>query len=219
MINFNKFPKQVKYILGNEAAERFSFYGMRSILIVYMTKYLILDKSGSHMNPADATIVASLFMSACYFFPLIGGYIADRFWGKYKTILYISLLYCAGHTVLAVWENLYGLYVGLALIALGSGGIKPCVSAYLGDQFSEKHKEYISEAYSIFYFAINFGSMTSTIFTPLLLEKYNPSVAFALPGLLMFIATFVFWSAKKQYVNVAPTGKEDHSFFLIIIRL
>src|SRR5680860_1628269 len=124
----NKFPSQIKYIVGNEACERYSYYGMRSILTVFMIQVLL-------MQEAEATSTYHLFAGACYLFPLLGAFISDRFLGKYKTILYLSLVYCSGHAVLAVWETKMGLYAGLALIALGSGGIKPCVSAHVGDQF------------------------------------------------------------------------------------
>ena len=124
----NKFPSQIKYIVGNEACERYSYYGMKSILTVFMIQVLLFQE-------ADATFTYHIFSSLCYFFPVLGAFISDRIWGKYKTILYLSLVYCAGHAVLSIWENSTGLYVGLGLIALGSGGIKPCVSAHVGDQF------------------------------------------------------------------------------------
>ena len=81
----NKFPSQIKYIVGNEACGRYSYYGMRSILTVYMIQVLL-------MQEAEATSTYHLFAGACYLFPLLGAFISDRIWGKYKTILYLSLL-------------------------------------------------------------------------------------------------------------------------------
>ncbi|NDG26819.1 MAG: MFS transporter, partial [Proteobacteria bacterium] len=117
-----KLPSQIRYIIGNEAAERFSYYGMRSILVIFMTQYLLLEESQSKG-------VYHYFAFANYFVPIFGAWLADRFLGKYKTILYLSLFYCVGHGILAAFESKLGLYWGLAFIALGSGGIKPCVSA------------------------------------------------------------------------------------------
>src|SRR5687768_10187475 len=128
-----KFPPQIKYIIGNEAAERFSYYGMRAILVVFMTEGLLMQRG-------EATEVYHLFVAACYLLPLLGAWISDRYLGKYKTILFLSLIYCVGHLCLAVWENKTGFYWGLGLIALGAGGIKPCVSAHVGDQFHEGNK-------------------------------------------------------------------------------
>src|SRR4051812_34907462 len=123
------YPPQIKYIVGNEACERFSFYGMRSILVIFMVSQLL-------MKDHEAKAIFHLFVSAVYFTPLIGAWIADRYWGKYKTILYLSIVYCMGHGVLAWRDDKPGLYTGLALIAIGSGGIKACVSAFVGDQFT-----------------------------------------------------------------------------------
>src|SRR4051812_41120319 len=119
--NIKAFPPQIKFIVGNEACERFSYYGMRSILVVFMINHL-------RMSQEDAKAVYHLFAGACFLLPLLGAYISDRYLGKYKTILYLSLVYCLGHLCLASGENQLALYSGLGLIALGSGGIKPCVS-------------------------------------------------------------------------------------------
>ena len=131
-------PKGIPYIIGNEAAERYSFYGMKAILVIFMTKYL-MDNNGevAPMSEGDAKVWYHLFNSAVYFTPLLGAIIADAFFGKYKTIIGLSLVYCAGHLALALDETRMGLTVGLTLIAIGAGGIKPCVSAHVGDQFGK----------------------------------------------------------------------------------
>lgn len=197
----NKLPNQIKYIVGNEACERYSYYGMRSILTIFMMQYLMFEKS-------HATSTYHLFASACYLFPILGAFISDRFLGKYKTILYLSLVYCLGHLVLALFEGTAtGMYWGLGLIAFGSGGIKPCVSAHVGDQFKANNKHLLNKVFDLFYFMINFGSFFSTMITPWTLKQYGPSIAFGIPGILMFLATFVFWLGRNQYVHVPPTGK------------
>ncbi len=206
----NKFPPQIKYIVGNEACERYSYYGMRSILTVFMIQVLLFQE-------AEATSTYHLFAGACYLFPVLGAFISDRILGKYKTIITLSMVYCAGHAVLSMWENKMGLYAGLALIALGSGGIKPCVSAHVGDQFKANQTHLLKKVYELFYFMINFGSFFSTIITPWTLKHYGASVAFGIPGVLMFLATIVFWMGRHEYVHVPPTKGDGHGFLNIIL--
>ena len=205
----NKFPPQIKYIVGNEACERYSYYGMRSILTVFMIQVLLFQE-------AKATSVYHLFAGVCYLTPLLGAWISDRIWGKYKTILYLSLVYCLGHAVLAIWETEMGLYAGLGLIALGSGGIKPCVSAHVGDQFKANQQHLMQKIYELFYFMINFGSFFSTLITPWTLKEYGASVAFGIPGVLMFIATFIFWLGRNQFVHIPPTKSDGHGLVHIV---
>ena len=204
-----RYPPQVKFIVWNEGCERFSFYGMRSILTVYMAQYLFL---AGH----EATANYHRFVMACYLTPLVGGWIADRFWGRYRTILWLSLGYVAGHAVIAMSDSRGGLYAGLALIAAGSGGIKPCVSAYVGDQFRPAQRKLVERVYALFYWMINLGSFTSTLLIPELLARFGPRVAFAVPGVLMAIALAVFWAGRERYVNVPPTGPNPNGFMRVV---
>ncbi len=96
--NLNKYPPQIKYIVWNEACERYSYYGMRSILVIFLVNYLGLQKN-------IATSDYHIFAAACYLFPLLGAYLSDRFFGKHKTILWLSIVYCIGHGFLAVFEH------------------------------------------------------------------------------------------------------------------
>lgn len=199
-------PQGLPYIVGNEAAERFSYYGMKAILVVFMTTYL-MDSSGvlRTMSDGEATFWYHIFGMANYIVPIVGAVIADAVWGKYKTIILLSLVYCLGHLALAIDDTRQGLAIGLGLIAIGSGGIKPCVSAHLGDQYKDSPSGKISEGYSLFYIAINLGAFISTLLTPLLLTWYGPSVAFGVPGILMALATFIFWKGRHRYVVQPPT--------------
>lgn len=206
---FNQYPKQIKYIVGNEAAERYSYYGMRSILVIFMVQYLMIPSK-------EATTAYHLFAGACYLLPLLGAYISDRILGKYKTIMYLSVVYCIGHLVLALFETKNGLYAGLTLIALGSGGIKPCVSAHVGDQFNKDQGELLRKIFDLFYWMINFGSFFSTIITPWTLPKYGPGIAFGIPGILMAVATFIFWLGRNHYVHVPPNAKNEHGVFAVL---
>src|SRR3954463_13220641 len=200
-------PPGVPYIVGNEAAERFSYYGMRSILTVFMTQYLV-TRSGALdvMKDEVARAWYHWFVSAVYFFPFFGAILADAFLGKYRTILILSIVYCFGHLTLALDSTRVGLAMGLSLIAIGSGGIKPCVSANVGDQFGATNQHLLSKVFGWFYFSINFGSFFSTLLIPKLLHDNGPHVAFAVPGVLMLIATIVFWFGRNQFVHISPQG-------------
>jgi POT family proton-dependent oligopeptide transporter len=203
----DRFPPQIKYIVGNEACERFSFYGMKSILTIFMVSHYAMPD-----NQAESTY--HLFVSASYLFPILGAWVSDRFWGKYRTIMNLSIVYCLGHAVLALWDARAGMYLGLSLIALGSGGIKPCVSAHVGDQFTAKNEHLLAKIFDVFYFSVNFGSFFSTLLIPWVLPHFGPAWAFGIPGILMAIATVVFWIGRNQYVHVPPTGKTGEKGFL-----
>ena len=211
-------PPGIPFIVGNEAAERFSFYGMKSILVVFMTQHL-LSSAGrpDFMTETESREWMHLFVASAYFFPVIGGVVADAFLGKYLTILLLSLVYCLDHLCLALMdmpqplraatlEPRGWLLAGLALIAIGAGGIKPCVSAHVGDQFGKSNRHLLERVFGWFYFAINFGSFFSTLLTPWLLEHHGPGWAFGVPGILMAIATFVFWLGRNRFVHVQPRG-------------
>ena len=204
-----RMPPGVPYIIGNEGAERFSFYGMRSILIVFMTTFL-MNASGqlATMTKNEAAGWFHTFVSAVYFLPILGALISDGLLGKYRTIIYLSIVYCFGHLALAMNDTRLGLFLGLALIALGSGGIKPCVSAHVGDQFGQGNSHLLPRVFGWFYFSINFGSFISTYLCPILLNdpRFGPRYAFGLPGLLMLIATVVFWMGRKKFVHIQPGG-------------
>lgn len=215
----DKMPPGIPYIVGNEAAERFSFYGMNSILVTFMTKYMLdLHGAPDHLTEARANEWYHTFMTVNYFLPILGAILADAFWGKYKTIFYLSIVYCLGHFVLGINETRYGLIAGLGLIAVGAGGIKPCVSANVGDQFGPSNQHLLPKAFSWFYFSINAGSMFSTLLIPYLLEQFpkdfsleprwGSHIAFSTPGLLMLLATLILWLGRKRYVHIPPRGRE-----------
>lgn len=211
-----RWPFQVRFIIGNEAAERFSYYGMVSILMVYITG--VLEKSKD-----DAAFIIHGFKFVNYFMPLLGAWVSDRLWGRYRTILWISLAYCAGHGVLA-FSDIAGtkearttcLYVGLMLIAFGSGGIKPCVSAFLGDQFRPDQRHLLQKAYAAFYWSINFGSFFSLLLIPQI-KNYSWAWAFGVPGILMALATLIFWLGTRHYVMVPPARQSRTAGFFAVL--
>lgn len=210
-----RIPRQIRYIIGNEGCERFSFYGMRNILTVFLVTSLLQYLPESERAGA-AKDVFHTFVIGVYFFPLLGGWLADRFLGKYHTIFWLSLVYCAGHLCLALFESSRpGFYTGLFLIALGSGGIKPCVAAFVGDQFDQTNKHRAKVVFDAFYWIINFGSFFASLLMPIFLRRFGPAVAFGIPGALMFVATVVFWFGRNHYVMIPPTPPDPHSFLRV----
>ena len=214
----DRWPAQIKYIVGNEACERFSYYGMRSILAGYITGAVL--KGGLGKDADTSTEIIHLFVFVNYFTPLIGAWLSDKLIGRYHTILWVSLFYCAGHGVLAcsdfvggVQEKMICLFIGLALIAFGSGGIKPCVSAFMGDQFRPDQSHLLQKAYGAFYWSINFGSFFSFLVIPWIKDHHGYSLAFGVPGILMAIATFIFWLGTKHYVRVPPSRETKSAGF------
>ncbi|HEY5612189.1 MAG TPA: oligopeptide:H+ symporter [Lysobacter sp.] len=212
-----KLPRQIPYIIGNEACERFSFYGMRNILVPFLVSSMLLAYLPAGDREGAAKDIFHTFVIGVYFFPLLGGWISDRFFGKYNTVLWLSLVYVAGHACLALFEdNRNGFYTGLFLIALGSGGIKPLVSAFVGDQFDQTNKSKAKVVYDAFYWTINFGSFFASLLMPIFLRSYGPGVAFGIPGVLMFIATVIFWMGRHKYVHVPPAPPNPHSFLRVV---
>lgn len=201
-------PPQTKYIIGNEACERFCFYGMKAILIVYMTDVLLMSKD-------SAQEIVHLFNATIYILPLLGAWLADRFLGRYKTILFISLFYCLGNAVLAtsdlatsVESKQIILFTGLFIIAIGTGGIKPCVSAFVGDQAGGFDSQTMTRIYSAFYWSINFGSFFAMLVIPFVRDNWGYGIAFAIPGVFMALATLVFWLGNKTYKHKSPAQPE-----------
>ena len=215
-----RLPRQIPYIIGNEACERFSFYGMRNILVPFLISSMLLaylpDQAAREGAAKD---LFHSFVIGVYFFPLLGGWLSDRYFGKYNTVLWFSLIYCAGHACLAMFESrATGFYTGLFLIALGSGGIKPLVVSFCGDQFDQSNKSMAKVVFDAFYWIINFGSFFASLLMPLVLRSWGPAWAFGIPGILMFIATLVFWLGRHQYVNVPPSRGDDPDGFLEVVK-
>jgi POT family proton-dependent oligopeptide transporter len=195
-----RMPAGIPFIVANEFAERFCYYGINAILSVYLVNFL-------HFGDAQATSWQSLFKSAAYFFPLAGAIVSDVFLGKFKTIMIFSSVYVAGCAMLALSPAPGGIALGLGLIAFGTGGIKPCVSTNVGDQFTAANQHLIERAFSWFYLSINAGSLISIIACPWLLPHYGPKFAFGLPGVMMAFAMLAFWLGRRRFAVVPPAGK------------
>jgi proton-dependent oligopeptide transporter, POT family len=200
-----KFPDSIFYIVGNEAAERFNYYGLRAILTTFMIAHFYNPTASTDptvVQAAEATANAKThdFVAMSYLLPMFGGMIADWFWGKYKTILWLSLVYALGSTMLALSVSNEVMFTSsLLLIAIGAGGIKPCVSANVGDQFDASNSHMLPKAFDAFYASINAGSLISILLIPYLNRHYGGMVAFGVPAIAMLVAVFFFWAGRNKY--------------------
>uniref|UniRef100_A0AAQ5XQ51 Solute carrier family 15 member 2 n=1 Tax=Amphiprion ocellaris TaxID=80972 RepID=A0AAQ5XQ51_AMPOC len=198
------YPLSICFIVVNEFCERFSYYGMKALLTLYFVTYLHWDKDLS-------TAIYHAFGGLCYFTPILGALIADSWLGKFKTIIYLSIVYVIGHVVKSVGAiptvggrdvHIALSMLGLILIAFGTGGIKPCVAAFGGDQFEDEERQ---KFFSIFYMSINAGSLLSTIITPILRGDVQCfggdcyALAFGVPAALMVVALVVFIAGSGMY--------------------
>ena len=204
-----RFPKSIAYIVGNEFAERFTFYGIKAVLFLFLTDY-------KKWTSDNATALLHSFNMLAYFMPLVGSILADSYWGKFKTIFHLSLLYCFGSILIAISAmpdmNEQLTYIGLLCLAVGTGGIKPNVSSFGADQLVNSPR-YLTLFFSLFYFSINAGSVLSMFFTPLLRGDVHCfgrndcfPAAFGVPALFMLLATFIFYSGRYEYLMVPPSN-------------
>lgn len=211
--SIRSYPKGVFFMLSNEFCERFSFYGMRAILIIYLT-------TDHHLSENVAKEIYHSFVSLAYFSPLFGSILADNYFGRFHVILWVSLFYVFGHLLLSIGaipfldEIIKRTldYSGLAVIAIATGGIKPCVSAFAADQFNDDQHRERTQFFSFFYFSINAGSLIAIALTPLLrtVQCFNSEhcfpLAFGVPGVLMLFAFLTFLAGWRFY-KISPASK------------
>ncbi len=191
------------FFFWGELAERCSYYGMRAILTLYMT-----DRLGFSDGLASSTM--SYFIAGCYLLPLAGGYVADKFFGKYWTIVGFSIPYILGHVILGV-ESVPFLIVALVLLAMGSGVIKPNISTLMGltyDQQRPGQEKLRSDAFAMFYWAINLGAAISSFAMPIIRTRANYAIAFLFPAGLMAISFAIFAVGKRFYAVETLTKRE-----------
>jgi proton-dependent oligopeptide transporter, POT family len=217
----NHHPRGFWFIFWGELAERASFYGMKTILLLYM-----IQKLG--YTDANSATVVSLFTATCYILPIIGGYIADHYLGKFKTIIYFAIPYVAGQIIIGSFTTEIGLYVALLLLAGGSGTIKPNISTLMGLMYQKEGKSHLlTQAFSWFYMAINIGASITTFSLPYIRDHYGYRVAFMAPAALMIVALGVFFFGKKYYpkeeIKKGPrptkTPEQKHEERTTLVRL
>uniref|UniRef100_A0A1X7UEU9 Uncharacterized protein n=1 Tax=Amphimedon queenslandica TaxID=400682 RepID=A0A1X7UEU9_AMPQE len=217
-------PFPVFFIMWNEFCERFSYYGMRAVLVLFLTMFLDFGEN-------SATAIYHSFIVLCYLLPLVGAIISDSCLGKYGTILSLSILYSVGNVLMAISAipfssdrvlNIILASIAMVVIAFGTGGIKPCVSAFGGDQFTSKNVHLLPVFFSIFYFSINAGSLISTLLTPVLRgyvscfgEDQCFPLAFGVPAILMIVSVGIFVLGTKWYVITKPKREAAMLFFKV----
>lgn len=214
--------KACPFILGNECSERLAYYGMSSNLVVYFKKQL-----RQHSTTASNNV--SNWSGTCYITPLIGAFVADAYLGRYGTIAAFSIIYIIGMTLLTLSAAVPGLrpacpekdnchattmqsticFVALYLIALGTGGIKPCVSSFGADQFEdtdEVEKKHKSSFFNWFYFSINIGALIAASVLVWIQMNVGWGWGFGIPAVAMAIAVAFFFSGTRLYRNQKPGG-------------
>ena len=217
----NRHPRGFWFIFWGELAERACFYGMRTLLLFYM-----IDQLG--YTRANSSTVASLFTASCYILPIVGGFIADHYLGKFKTIIYFAIPYLLGQIILGTYSSEVGLYIALFLLAGGSGTIKPNISTLMGLMYQKAGKSHLlSQAFTWFYMAINIGAALTTFTLPFIRDHYGYRVAFMAPTLLMALALAIFYMGKKHYPKedvraaqaVVRTPEEKQEERRVLVRL
>ncbi|VDP05751.1 unnamed protein product [Heligmosomoides polygyrus] len=200
-------PKTTICIVSNEFCERFSYYGMRTVLILYLLNVLNFTENQS-------TIFFNSFTVLCYLTPLLGSIIADAFKAARKSLEALSIAFknlaiSRKEESVALTQRWMDL-AGLVIIGFGTGGIKPCVSAFGGDQFEVGQERMLSLFFSMFYFSINAGSMISTFISPIfrsqpcLGQDSCYPLAFGIPAILMIFATCLFMAGSFWYKKPPP---------------
>lgn len=217
--------KACPFILGNECCERLAYYGMSTNLVRYFKHQLDQSSSTASKNVLD-------WSGTCYITPLIGAFLADAYLGRYWTIAIFSIIYVIGMTFLTVTASVSGLkpvchgprgeeicqvtdaqsatfFVALYLIALGTGGIKPCVSSYGADQFDdadEAEKKHKSSFFNWFYFSINIGALIASSVLVWVQDNEGWGWGFGIPAVAMAFAVVSFFSGTRLFRNQKPGG-------------
>lgn len=195
-------PRALFTLFFAEMWERFSYYGMRAILTLYMAKVLFIDM-GDDIARTKAIGIYGAYTAMVYLFPVLGGLVADRVFGFRKAILWGGALMALGHFTLALAgipaleEIVLIFYLGLSLIIVGNGYFKPNISSFLGE-FYAKDDSRKDAAFSIFYMGVNVGSLLATLTCGYVAERINWHLGFGLAGIGMIFGLIVFWSAIKD---------------------
>lgn len=200
-------PKGFFFLFAGEFAERFSFYGMRAILPLYLS-----DQMG--FGEGAGGRYYTFFLAAAYLLPLLGGWVADRFFGKYWTIVGFSLPYIAGQFLVG-FENKWMLLLSLGLLAMGTGVIKPNISTLMGityDQQRPGQDTLRSNAFQYFYMAINIGAFMSQLIVPMVRDQTGSyMIAFMVPAVFMIVALGLFAAGKPYYGVENVKAKEPET--------
>ncbi len=188
-------PKGLFTLFFTEFWERFSYYGMKAILVYYM--YYEVSKGGLGLDEPTALALVSIYGSLVYMSGIIGGWLADRIFGTSKAVFYGGILIMLGHIVLAVPGSLSMFFVSMVLIVLGTGLLKPNVSSIVGEIYAE-NDERRDSGFSIFYMGINMGAFLSPFVVGTVGMDYSFHLGFGLAAIGMLIGLIVFVTTKKK---------------------
>jgi POT family proton-dependent oligopeptide transporter len=195
-------PKGLFTLFFTEFWERFSYYGMRAILVYYM--YYEVSKGGLGLDETLALSIMSIYGSLVYMSGIIGGWLADRIFGTSKAVFYGGILIMFGHIVLAIPGSLAMFFVSMVLIVLGTGLLKPNVSSVVGEIYSEEDNRR-DAGFSIFYMGINLGAFISPLIVGEVGMKHNFHLGFAIAAVGMLAGLVVFMLTRKKNLGLAGT--------------
>ncbi|MFD2192032.1 peptide MFS transporter [Pistricoccus aurantiacus] len=204
-------PRPLVTLFGMEVWERFSFYGMQAILLIYL--YYEASRGGLGISQPVAIGIVGAYGSSVYLAAIIGGWFADRVFGAERTLFYSGIIVMLGHIALAILPSVYGVATGLILVALGSGGVKATCSSLVGSLY-EAGSPKRDAGFSIFYLGINIGGFAGPLLTGLLQQNAGFHYGFGLAAIGMAIGLFQYASGRKQLPDsqrVPPTPLEDGS--------
>ncbi|MFC5603413.1 peptide MFS transporter [Sporosarcina koreensis] len=212
-------PKGLFTLFFTEFWERFSYYGMRAILLFYM--YYEVTKGGLGISESTALSIMSIYGALVYMSGVIGGWLADRLFGTSKAVFYGGILIMFGHIVLAMPGGATALFISMGLIVLGTGLLKPNVSSVVGDLYSSDDIRRDS-GFSIFYMGINMGGFLSPLIVGEIGLKYNFHLGFSIAAVGMFFGLVMFLVTKKKNLGLAgtqianPMKPEERKRFMLI---
>ena len=200
-------PPQLYLLFFAEMWERFSFYGMKALLVLYIAKSLLAGQMGPEDAKAAAIGIASAYASLVYLTPFFGGMIAEKFLGYQKSVMLGSVLMCLGHFVMA-FESQFFFYTALSLLIIGNGFFKPNISSMVGGLYY-KNDPRRDGGFTIFYMGINIGAFLSTIICGYVGETYGWHYGFSLAGFGMLAGLIVFTLGRKSLgKNGLPPNEE-----------
>lgn len=202
-------PSGLFVLFFTEMWERFSYYGMRALLVLFLTKS-ILD-GGWGWERADATLLYGWYIGLVYLTPIIGGYLADKFLGFRKAVVLGALIMTLGHASMALeYFTEYFFYLGLVLLILGNGLFKPNISSIVGQLYKGQGKEK-DAGYTIFYMGINAGAFLGILLCGYIGEKVGWHYGFGLAGVFMFFGMLQFYFAQKIFgkIGLSPNQTDD----------
>ncbi|HYU25416.1 MAG TPA: peptide MFS transporter [Thermoanaerobaculia bacterium] len=200
-------PRGLSTLFFTEMWERFSYYGMRSMLFLFMVTAITAPNPGLGMSKLKAGAIYGLYTSLVYLLALPGGWVADKLWGQKKAVFVGGCIIATGHFTLALpWTETF--YLGLVLIVIGTGLLKPNVSTIVGDLYPEGGARRDS-GFSIFYMGINLGSFLGQIFCPLIGEKHHWHWGFSLAGFGMVLGLIQYKLGQRHLAGAGDLKTND----------